>query len=58
MATREPVAQRIVLTLEACAAEQRSLNLAEIVEATGLARSTVHRMCWKLVDLGMLDHSA
>ncbi|HKQ94089.1 MAG TPA: IclR family transcriptional regulator [Aestuariivirgaceae bacterium] len=54
---REPVAQRIVRTLEACAAEKRALTMTEIVEATGLAKTTVHRMCWRLVDLGLLEHS-
>ncbi|HJQ47844.1 MAG TPA: IclR family transcriptional regulator [Amycolatopsis sp.] len=55
--TREPVAQRIMLTLEACAAKKRALTIVELVNETGLAKTTVHRMCWKLVELGLLEHS-
>jgi DNA-binding IclR family transcriptional regulator len=55
--TREPVAQRIVMTLEACAAKKRALTSTELVAETGLAKTTVHRMCWKLVELGLLEHS-
>ena len=55
--TREPVAQRIIWTLEACAAGKRALTTPELVEATGLAKTTVHRMGWKLVELGLLEHS-
>ena len=56
--TRDPVAQRILLVLEACAAEKGPLTMTELVEATGLAKTTVHRMCWKLVDLGLLEHAS
>ena len=51
------VAQRIVLTLEACAATERSLTLKELVGETRLPKTTLHRTCWKLVELGLLDHS-
>jgi DNA-binding IclR family transcriptional regulator len=51
------VAQRILMTLEACASQRRSLTLAELVEETGLAKTTLHRTCWKLVELGLLEHS-
>jgi IclR helix-turn-helix domain len=54
---RDPVAQRILLVLEACAALKRPLTMMELVNATGLAKTTVHRMCWKLVDLGLLERS-
>ncbi|HKS45845.1 MAG TPA: IclR family transcriptional regulator [Amycolatopsis sp.] len=57
-ASREPVAQRIVVTLEACASRQGAMTIVELVEATGLAKTTVHRMCWKLVELGLLEHSS
>lgn len=57
-ATRDPVAQRIVMTLEACASKQEAMTIMELVQATGLAKTTVHRMCWKLVELGLLEHSA
>jgi DNA-binding IclR family transcriptional regulator len=55
--TRDPVAQRILQVLEACAARKRPLTMMELVAATGLAKTTVHRMCWKLVELGLLEHS-
>lgn len=55
---RDPVAQRIVMTLEACASKQGAMTIIELVQATGLAKTTVHRMCWKLVELGLLEHSA
>ena len=56
--TRDPVAQRILSVLEACAALKRPMAMMELVDATGLAKTTVHRMCWKLVELGLLEHSA
>lgn len=56
--TRDPVAQRILLVLEACANQKRPLTMMELVEATALAKTTVHRMCWKLVELGLLEHCA
>lgn len=57
MDTRDPVARRILTVLEACAANRRPATITELVEKTGLAKSTVHRMCWKLQELGMLDYS-
>jgi DNA-binding IclR family transcriptional regulator len=56
--TREApsVAERILLTLEACAATEGSLTLKELVSETGLPKTTLHRTCWKLVELGLLDH--
>ena len=56
--TRDPVAQRILVVLEACAAIKRPLTMMELVVETGLAKTTVHRMCWKLVELGMLERTA
>ena len=50
------VAERILLTLEACAATERSLTLKELVSETRLPKTTLHRTCWKLVELGLLDH--
>ena len=56
---REPVAQRIVRTLEVCAAaRKRALTIVELVHETGLPKTTVHRMCWKLVELGMLEYTS
>lgn len=56
--TRDPVAERILLVLEACAANKHALTLTDLVDATGLAKTTVHRLCGKLVQLGLLERSA
>lgn len=50
---RDPVAQRILGILEACG--QTPLTITSLAQSTGLAKSTVHRMCWKLADLGFLS---
>jgi DNA-binding IclR family transcriptional regulator len=55
--SREPVAQRIVATLEACASNKGAMTMTELVKETGLPKTTVHRMCWMLVELGLLEHS-
>lgn len=55
--TRDPVAQRILAVLEACAANRRPVTITQIVQRTGLAKSTVHRMCWKLAEIGLLEHA-
>lgn len=54
---RDPVAQRIMTVLEACAATKQPLTITQLVDATGLAKTTVHRMCWRLVELGLLEHT-
>lgn len=54
---RDPVAQRIMTVLEACAAPKQPLTITQLVDATGLAKTTVHRMCWRLVELGLLEHA-
>lgn len=54
---REPVADRIAMILRACAGKKRSLTLPELVEETSLAKTTLHRLCWKLAELGLLEHS-
>jgi IclR family transcriptional regulator, acetate operon repressor len=51
------VADRVFLVLEACAASPRALSLVDLVERTGLPKTTLHRTCWKLVELGMLEHA-
>lgn len=51
------VATRVFVVLEACAASPRALSLVDLVERTGLPKTTLHRMCWKLVELGMLEHA-
>lgn len=49
------VADRVFVVLESCAASSRSLTLAELVQRTGLPKTTLHRVCWKLAALGMLE---
>jgi DNA-binding IclR family transcriptional regulator len=53
---RASVADRVFLVLEACAACNSPVSLAELVDRTGLAKSTLHRICWKLVERGFLAH--
>jgi IclR family transcriptional regulator, acetate operon repressor len=50
------LAARVFLVLESCAASPRPLSLVDLVERTGLPKTTLHRLCWKLVELGMLEH--
>jgi DNA-binding IclR family transcriptional regulator len=50
------VADRVFGVLEACAASSRPLSLAELVARTGMPKTTLHRVCWKLVEHGMLEH--
>lgn len=54
---RDPIAHRILAVLEACAVTRKPVTITELVEATGLAKSTVHRMCWKLEEIGLLEHA-
>jgi IclR family transcriptional regulator, acetate operon repressor len=51
------VADRVFVVLESCAASPRALSLVDLVERTGLPKTTLHRLCWKLVELGMLEHA-
>ena len=51
------VATRVFVVLESCAASPRALSLVDLVERTGLPKTTLHRLCWKLVELGMLEHA-
>jgi DNA-binding IclR family transcriptional regulator len=48
--------ERMTIVLEAFDAQSPRLSLAELVERTGLPRSTVHRILEKLVELRWLDH--
>jgi DNA-binding IclR family transcriptional regulator len=55
---RDPsIARRIMRTLEACASSDGALTLTELAVRTGLAKSTLHRTCWRLVELGLLEHA-
>jgi DNA-binding IclR family transcriptional regulator len=55
VASGPSAADRIFEVLETCARAGRPLTLAQLVERTGLPKSTLHRACWKLVALGALD---
>jgi DNA-binding IclR family transcriptional regulator len=46
----------VFTVLETCAASRRTLSLVDLVELTGLPKTTLHRVCWKLVDLRVLEH--
>lgn len=50
------VADRLFAVIETCALSPRALSLADLAERTGLPKTTLHRTCWKLVELGMLEH--
>lgn len=49
------MADRMFVVLESCAATGRTLTLAELAGQTGFPKSTLHRICWKLVELGALE---
>ena len=51
------VVDRMFCVLESCAGSGRALTLVDLIELTGLPKTTLHRVCWKLVALGMLSHS-
>jgi DNA-binding IclR family transcriptional regulator len=51
------VADRMFTVLDACAANRRPLTLVDLGELTGLPKTTLHRVCWKLVELRVLEHS-
>jgi DNA-binding IclR family transcriptional regulator len=47
---------RVFAVLESCAASRRTVSLADLAQMTGLPKSTLHRLCWKLESLGALEH--
>jgi DNA-binding IclR family transcriptional regulator len=49
------MADRIFSIVEICAAAGRPLGLAELAAETGLPKSSLHRICTRLVRLGALD---
>lgn len=49
--------ERTMLILEACAAFDETATIAEISRATGISKSAVHRLCWKLVEHGALSRT-
>jgi DNA-binding IclR family transcriptional regulator len=52
------MAERIFAIVEICAAAGRPLTLAELAAETGLPKSSLHRICNRLVELGALDLDA
>jgi len=46
---------KVVSILEAFSTSRRSMSLAEISDATGLPRSTAHRLAASMRELGLLD---
>jgi IclR family transcriptional regulator, acetate operon repressor len=54
---RPSVVDRVFCVLDSCAGSPRALTLVDLVERTGLPKTTLHRVCWKLVELGMLSHA-
>jgi DNA-binding IclR family transcriptional regulator len=50
------VADRMFTVLETCAASSEPLSLTEVAQRTGMPKSTLHRVCWGLVEHGMLEH--
>jgi DNA-binding IclR family transcriptional regulator len=55
VAPSRSMADRIFAVLGACADSVRPLTLAELVDATGLPKPTLHRTCHKLEALGALQ---
>lgn len=49
------VIDRVFQVLELCAGSRRTLSLAELSRQTGLPKSTLHRLCWKLESVGALE---
>jgi DNA-binding IclR family transcriptional regulator len=47
--------QKIITILECFSAVDKSLSVAEIVERSGLPRSTAHRLVLSLRQIGLLD---
>jgi DNA-binding IclR family transcriptional regulator len=53
---RPSVVDRVFCVIESCACSGRPLTLVDLSSRTGLPKTTLHRVCWKLVNLGMLNH--
>lgn len=47
---------RVFAILESCAESRRTVSLADLARLTDLPKSTLHRICWKLVSLEALEH--
>ena len=50
------VIDRAFAVLETCAESRRTVSLADLTRLTGLPKTTLHRLCWKLEELGALEH--
>ncbi|MGH2872279.1 MAG: IclR family transcriptional regulator [Solirubrobacteraceae bacterium] len=53
---RSSIVDRVFCVIESCADSGRPLTLVDLSGRTGLPKTTLHRVCWKLVQLGLLDH--
>jgi IclR family transcriptional regulator, acetate operon repressor len=53
---RPSVVDRVFCVIESCAGSGRPLTLVDLSSRTGLPKTTLHRVCWKLVELGLLSH--
>lgn len=47
---------RAFAVLQTCAESRRTVSLADLVRLTGLPKTTLHRLCWKLEEVGALEH--
>jgi DNA-binding IclR family transcriptional regulator len=52
------VIDRVFAILDSCAESRRTMSLADLARATGLPKSTLHRLCGKLVGIGALEARA
>jgi len=52
------VVDRLFTVLEAFAGHRGPLTLVDLGELTGLPKTTLHRVCWKFVELNVLEHTA
>lgn len=54
-APRESLLRKVRLIVAAVSDSRSSVGVSEVSRATGLSKSTVHRLCGELVDWGILD---
>lgn len=47
---------RTFAVLDACATSRRTVSLGDLVQLTGIPKSTLHRLCLRLTQQGALDH--
>lgn len=49
------VIDRVFAILGNCAESRRTMSLADLARSTGLPKSTLHRLCGRLVEIGALE---